>query len=392
MAQIDNIPQNEKTLESLSKINQNFNNLNTDKLEAGSTETLTNKTINAENNTVTELTTESIKTTSKTGQGTKLVTGTNGTDGFIAKWDVNGNAIGSSVTETELEDLKSDATLNTDTDVSGNDWVLDEDDFASDSATKVPTQQSVKAYVETSASALSTVQEVVVAMIRDDGSIGSFTTDDLNTKVYTSTTLMAISSNGQYREYLPSDFTNIDRPLSACVYQNSVYVLGIDSTFISGRYQFHLVRISGIDDLSTATQTEIDITTNAGILGQTGNTLGSAISIVDGFVYLRDNTSPANTLYKAEIIGDTLGSKSTVTLTGQTLSISQQNFAVGHNGDIYTKDSFEYERFNSSGVSQEYAASFLSIINSGKIMIYNTDSETLVYELDQNIGKLIPKL
>jgi len=41
------------------------------------------------------------------------------------------------------------ATMNTDTDVSGNNWVLDEDNMASDSATKVPTQQSVKAYVDT---------------------------------------------------------------------------------------------------------------------------------------------------------------------------------------------------------------------------------------------------
>lgn len=40
------------------------------------------------------------------------------------------------------------ATMNTDTDVSGNSWVLDEDDLVSDSATKVPTQQSVKAYVD----------------------------------------------------------------------------------------------------------------------------------------------------------------------------------------------------------------------------------------------------
>jgi len=43
------------------------------------------------------------------------------------------------------------ATMNADTDVSGNDWVLDEDNMASDSATKVPTQQSVKAYVDNNA-------------------------------------------------------------------------------------------------------------------------------------------------------------------------------------------------------------------------------------------------
>jgi hypothetical protein len=40
------------------------------------------------------------------------------------------------------------ATMNTDTDVSGNSWVLDQDDLSGDDATKVPTQQSVKAYVD----------------------------------------------------------------------------------------------------------------------------------------------------------------------------------------------------------------------------------------------------
>jgi len=42
------------------------------------------------------------------------------------------------------------ATMNADTDVSANGWVVDEDDMASDLATKVPTQQSVKAYVDAS--------------------------------------------------------------------------------------------------------------------------------------------------------------------------------------------------------------------------------------------------
>lgn len=39
-------------------------------------------------------------------------------------------------------------TKNTDTDVSSNGWVLDEDDMASNDPTKVPTQQSVKQYVD----------------------------------------------------------------------------------------------------------------------------------------------------------------------------------------------------------------------------------------------------
>ena len=47
------------------------------------------------------------------------------------------------------------ATMNTDTDVSSNSWVLDEDNMASDSATKVPTQQSVKAYVDNKTESIS---------------------------------------------------------------------------------------------------------------------------------------------------------------------------------------------------------------------------------------------
>lgn len=40
------------------------------------------------------------------------------------------------------------ATMNTDTDISSNGYFLDEDDMSSDDATKVPSQQSVKAYVD----------------------------------------------------------------------------------------------------------------------------------------------------------------------------------------------------------------------------------------------------
>ena len=40
------------------------------------------------------------------------------------------------------------ATMNSDSDVSANTWVIDEDNMGSDLATKVPTQQSTKAYVD----------------------------------------------------------------------------------------------------------------------------------------------------------------------------------------------------------------------------------------------------
>ena len=44
--------------------------------------------------------------------------------------------------------LSSDVVLVADTDSSGYGFVVDEDDMSSDSATKLPTQQSVKAYVD----------------------------------------------------------------------------------------------------------------------------------------------------------------------------------------------------------------------------------------------------
>ena len=53
-------------------------------------------------------------------------------------------------TLAEINAIIGDATLVTveATDASGYGWVIDEDDMVSDSATKVPTQQSVKAYVD----------------------------------------------------------------------------------------------------------------------------------------------------------------------------------------------------------------------------------------------------
>lgn len=46
--------------------------------------------------------------------------------------------------------LHTGLTKNADTDISANSWVVDEDTMSSDLATKVPTQQSVKAYVDAS--------------------------------------------------------------------------------------------------------------------------------------------------------------------------------------------------------------------------------------------------
>lgn len=69
--------------------------------------------------------------TDTTGADTKLVSGTAGTSGNLVSWNGDGDAV--------------DSTFA----------VVDEDDMTSDSALKVPTQQSVKAYVDTEIAGVS---------------------------------------------------------------------------------------------------------------------------------------------------------------------------------------------------------------------------------------------
>ena len=65
-----------------------------------------------------------IKSTARTGSDAKLVTGTEGTDTYVAKW-------------------------NTDGDLVDGFEMLDEDDMASDAADKLASQQSIKAFTDT---------------------------------------------------------------------------------------------------------------------------------------------------------------------------------------------------------------------------------------------------
>lgn len=122
------------------------------------------------------------------GTATKIFTSTERTK-------LTGIATGADVTDATSVNAAG-ATMNTDADVSANTWVLDEDTMSSNSATKVPTQQSVKAYTDAAISALvggapvllDTLNELAAA-IADDEAYAATVTTALGTKLDANSTI-----------------------------------------------------------------------------------------------------------------------------------------------------------------------------------------------------------
>lgn len=79
---------------------------------------------------------------------------TRGAEGFSAKTHVNGATIAFPISESHINNMATALSIGG---VATNavDGTLDEDDMSSNSATKLATQQSIKAYVDTSISLLS---------------------------------------------------------------------------------------------------------------------------------------------------------------------------------------------------------------------------------------------
>ena len=100
---------------SMGVINTNFSNLNTDKIEATQTVALTNKTIDADLNTITDLTPTNIKTGNKTGLDTSIVTGTKGDANELAQWNSDGDLITTdvSITTAQPSSSSNDVTIPT---------------------------------------------------------------------------------------------------------------------------------------------------------------------------------------------------------------------------------------------------------------------------------------
>lgn len=122
------------------------------------------------------------------GTTTKIMTDTERTK-------LAGIETGADVTDATNVDAAG-ATMNTDTSVAGNGWVLDEDNFISNSDTQVPTQQSTKVYVDTAinnlvASApgtLDTLNELAAAL-GDDPNFATTVTTSLGTKLDANSTV-----------------------------------------------------------------------------------------------------------------------------------------------------------------------------------------------------------
>lgn len=72
-----------------------------------------------------------------------------------------------------LDSIATVAVLETDTNLSGSSFFLDEDNLASNSDTKVPSQQSVKAYVDTNSLALTTTDLSSAAFFLDEDEMAS---------------------------------------------------------------------------------------------------------------------------------------------------------------------------------------------------------------------------
>lgn len=90
---------NESGSTILGNLNDNFDELETQKIEADSTATLTNKTIDAEGtgNSITNLKTSNVKTSSKSGVDAVFITGTEGTSDNLAKWNTDGDLVDAGV-------------------------------------------------------------------------------------------------------------------------------------------------------------------------------------------------------------------------------------------------------------------------------------------------------
>lgn len=89
----------------------------------------------------------------------------------------------------------SGATMDSDTSLAGNSYFLDEDNMASDSATKVPSQQSVKAYVDAQAAAGGNLSAGDIKETSFSGAADTATTLDVTGLAFANGTVRSFDSH-----------------------------------------------------------------------------------------------------------------------------------------------------------------------------------------------------
>lgn len=111
MATITTILATDSGSTSLGVINTNFLNLNTDKIEADSVDTLTNKVFDLDNNTVSNIEVDNFKSSALSGLDTILITGTKGNADELSKWNSDGDLVSTGIkTTTTAPTTSSDDT------------------------------------------------------------------------------------------------------------------------------------------------------------------------------------------------------------------------------------------------------------------------------------------
>ena len=121
------------------------------------------------------------------------------------------------------------AVMISDSSTSGMGFVVDEDNMSSDSATKVPTQQSTKAYVDTSIaglsqSSISTLNSNVhVVDTGTDGTINIFADGNLEVDV-TDSGLRLGGSNARVDRILDEDNMNSDSAVGLATQLSLIHI------------------------------------------------------------------------------------------------------------------------------------------------------------------------
>ena len=107
-----------------------------------------------------------------------------------------------------LPALTGTVLLDTTTSIAGASWILDEDNMASDSATQIPTQQSVKAYVDAGIAAINppvdTVNGMTGAVTLDTDDIGEGASNQYFTDERAKSAAVVNSTAGSETDQAPS--------------------------------------------------------------------------------------------------------------------------------------------------------------------------------------------